>query len=194
METPMKRISVSLFAAMISTSAMAEDFDPVKFGLTSEHAEEPTYCSFLRNAVEGKNKVWKCSDGSVRYGETNIWGADGVPTPTKPPEDLAILIDDGVLMTVEVVADQKECRRIGKHHHCDRYSVPTFSYVMTENWGQCEHMAPRLAARQYISYRDLGVPVKITFKCEGGIDADIRDFVIYPIPGMPSILGVPGVF
>lgn len=55
-------------------------------------------------------------------------------------------------------------------------------------------MAPRIAARQYIAYRDLGVPVKITFKCEGNVDADIGDFVIYPIPGMPSILGVPGGF
>lgn len=129
----MKRTSLALFAILLSTPAMADDFDPGKFGLLSESAEKKQYCWFLRNAVEGKSKVWKCSDGSTRYGETNIRGIDGVPRRPEPPEDMTINIDDGVLMTVEVVADRTECHRTGKHRHCDRYSVPTFSYVMTEN-------------------------------------------------------------
>lgn len=187
----MKRTAVALFSILLSSAAMAEDFDPTKFGLSPEPAEDKKYCWFLRNAVEGKNKVWKCSDGSTRYGETNIWGVDGVPRRPEPPEDMTIQIDDGVMMTIEVVADHTECHRTGKHRHCDRYSVPTFSYVMTKTREQCEHMAPRIAARQYIAYRDLGVPVKITFKCEGNTDADISDLMIYPIPGMPSIMGVP---
>ncbi|MCV9964105.1 hypothetical protein OIU34_19675 [Pararhizobium sp. BT-229] len=190
----MKRTALAILAMTLSTAALAEDFDPAKFGLVPETGTESNYCVFIRKAVEGKSKVWKCSDGTTRYGETNIWGIDGVPRKPEPPEDMTINIDDGVLLTVEVVADQKECRRAGKVRRCSRYSVPDFSYLMTDSRAQCEHMAPRLAARQYIVYRDLGVPAKITFKCEGASEADSGDFMIYPIPGMPSIMGIPGGF
>lgn len=174
----------------LSTAASAEDFDPAKFGLVPEAETKDNYCVFLRNAVEGNKKVWKCTDGTTRYGETNIWGKDGVPRSPEPPEDMTIHIEDGVLLTVEVVADKEECHRSGRHRHCERYSVPDFSYLMTDSRAECEHMAPRLAARQYIVYRDLDVPTKITFKCEGASEVD-TNFMMYRTPGMPSIMGIP---
>lgn len=195
----MKRTALALFAILLSTPALAEDFDPGKSGLLSESDGERMFCRFLRNAVEGKKKVWECADGTTRYGETNIWGVDGMarrPEPreemvVEPIEDTTIKIADGVLLTVKVVTDETECYRTGKHRHCERFSVPTFSYLMVKDEDQCEYMAPRIAARQRTVYRDLEIPVTVTFQCEGD---DTDDFMVYPIPGMPSIMGVPGGF
>ena len=193
----MKRTAVALLSILLSTAAMAEDFDPGKTGLGSETVGDPMFCQFLRNAVEGKKKVWQCVDGTTRYGETNIWGVDGVarrPEPRErtvfgPPEDTTIELEAGALLTVKVVTDQTECYRTGRHRHCDRFSVPTFSYLMTKDEVQCEYIGSRIAARQRAVYSDLEVIVKVTFECEGG---DTDDFMVYPIPGMPSIMGMPG--
>jgi hypothetical protein len=190
LEISLKRTALAILAMMFSRVAVAEDFDPEKFGLVAKNQNKENYCIFLRDAVEGRKKVWKCTDGSMRYGDTNIWGKDGVPRQPEPPEDMAIKIREGMLLTVEVVADKEECYRSGRHSHCERYSVPNFSYLMTEDKVQCEHMAPRLAARQYIVYRDLGIPTKITFKCEGAWKAGSK-FLMQRTPGMPSLMGVP---
>jgi hypothetical protein len=179
----MKPVALALIISAVAAAAHAEVFDPEKFGiakfedgLAKPPQVKPFYCEFLRVAVEGKGRVWQCSDGSTRFGETNIWGEkpiEAVPValPPRSTEDPSIQLSDGVLMTLTTVSRPEECYRSGKYRYCDRFKVPTFSYAVMKSKEQCEYLAPRMAARQYVAYSDLGVPVTIMFNCEGSAGA-----------------------
>lgn len=188
----MKKTSIWLLVAAISAAspATAEVFDPSEFGLVTTDEASGQFCHFVRNAVEGSKKVWACSDGTTRFHEENIWGSDGIAkTREKPKSDMSVSVEDGSLMTVTVMADRERCYRSGRRSHCERYLLPSVSYLMTDSKSQCEHLAPRLAARQYVMYRDLGVAVEITYGCEGMSEAEDSDSVPFMGMGIP-MLGV----
>ncbi|MCS4090188.1 hypothetical protein [Rhizobium sp. BK176] len=176
----MKQIAIALMiSAVAASAAQAEVFDPEKFGIATfddglpkPPVKKPFYCEFSRQAAEGKSKVWSCNDGSTRYGEKNVWGEKPIEIeplvlPPKVTEDPTIHMGKGVLLTLTTVSRPEECFRSGKYRYCERFKVPTFSYALTETKEQCAYLAPRLAARQYVVYRDLGVPVTVTYDCEG---------------------------
>ncbi|MBY3432882.1 hypothetical protein HFN89_01660 [Rhizobium laguerreae] len=178
----MKRTAIAILVSVAAATTHAEVFDPEKFGISKFEEALPKlkpqiafYCEFLRSAVEGKEKVWTCSDGSTRFGDKNVWGekpveARPVVSPPKVTQDPSIRLTSGVLLTLKTVSNPEECYRSGKYRYCERFKVPTFSYALMTAKAQCDYLAPRLAARQYVEYRDLGVPVTITFDCEGNED------------------------
>ena len=167
----MKSYILALALLSFSEHAVsAENFDPRKYGLVPDEtlssgsvAAAGFTCEFLRDAVEGPKKVWQCSDGTQRYAETNLWARGGTKTEEREvfEEIPDIELDGGILLTIEAVATLKDCTKSG----CRRYPKPSFSYLRVKDREECDRVAPGLAARQYVRYRDLGVPVRISFDC-----------------------------
>lgn len=161
----MKRFPLVLSAVIMASVATAAEFDPSQFGLPGR--PDPVYCSFWKNAAEGSKKFWKCSNGKVYFGEKNIWGIDGEPPLPTPPEDPTIKLKDGVLLRVRTVADRPYCEQKGRRHYCSTYFTPSFNYLMTSGTDQCEYLGPRIAAQEYVKYRELSIAVKIEWDCQG---------------------------
>lgn len=174
----MKLALITSVLMLVATAVNAEVFDPAAYGLAParspvEKAPEPPFtCEFLRNAVEGPKKVWKCSDGKTRYSEVNMWpsleeSSADLPegyVKTKDVPDLNNL-ESGVLMSMETVVDLEECYRSGRHRRCERFSVPSFTHLMAADREECLRLAEGIAVQQYKSYRRHGVPVSISYRC-----------------------------
>ena len=159
--------NLAIAAMMIASAASAEPINSEKHDL----AKSPVTCTFLRKAVEGPNSVWQCSDGSQRFSTRNFWSEtpeDDVEAEAKPKPLDTTLPGDDILLTISVTADEKTCYQ---HRHGGRYcrilKVPAFSYLAVKDAETCLAIAPKLATRQFLRYRELYIPVAVEYTCEG---------------------------
>lgn len=171
------RLAATVLGISVMTSAAhAEVFDPRVFGLSAETVvdEEPARpainCIFKRNAVDGgRNKVWSCDDGVDRFGPDDVWSRKG--PPVMAPEavlDPAVILPAGkTLLTITTNVDGRHCSS-GKHRHCYGRDILSYSYLLLDDRAVCEHLGPRLSARQWVDARARYEDVQVEWDCDGG--------------------------
>ncbi|NTF23551.1 hypothetical protein G6L37_34840 [Agrobacterium rubi] len=170
---------IALVFAM-SSPAFAVDFDPLKHGLADpepgivrHHPDPGLSCTFLRNAVEGPQKVWSCNDGSTRYGGSDIWSHPGdvVSAPEKPAEvdqdfDPSVSVPGHSFMTITTWLNNRYCSG-GKGRSCSGRQIQSFSHMLIPgDAASCLVLAEKIAYQQYVTAQVRESRIRISYDCQ----------------------------
>lgn len=171
----MHRAAAILLSMMIAGPALAVDFDPVKHGLAEPGAtvvrpDLGLSCTFLRNAVEGPNKVWSCDDGKIRYGSSDIWSRPGDPVPeeTQDTEDFdpRISVPGHSFMTITTWLNNRRCS-YGKTRSCSGREIQSFSHMLVPgDEASCLKLAEKIAYQQYVTAQMTELRIQISYDCQ----------------------------
>jgi hypothetical protein len=171
----LRAVTCAAIVLTFSSATFAVDFDPVKHGL-AEPSDKQVYrdpglnCTFLRNAVDGPKKVWSCDDGSLRYGDSDVWSRPGDPKvedKAVEPFDQTISIPDHSLMTITTWINNRYCHRVGAKRRCNGREVQSLSHMLVPmGREECLKLAEKIAYRDYIAAMAVDDRIRISYHCE----------------------------
>jgi hypothetical protein len=171
-----KVIAVAACLLVLPATVSAVDFDPYKHGLVKPDGY--TYfkpdpgldCKFLRDAAEGAKKVFQCSDGSQRFGDSDVWSRPALKAPEPEKAEIKdfhpeVSLPGYSFMTITTWIDNRYCRS-SKHGRCRGREVQSFSHMFVPvDYAACMIMAEKISYQEFLQLDQSRDRINISYEC-----------------------------